>query len=140
MTEPDRLTRLEAVVEGLAVSTTRLESTVDNLASKQGRWDWSAVGVMVGIGGGLIAFFFFGPVRNLEQSIDRSEKAAATNYDAVQAELLRLENRASDNSSRIWQAVVAEQQRNNDIGERLARVEEVDELYKAGMLTNPQRP
>lgn len=138
-TEPDRLTRLEAVVEGLASSTDKLESSVQALVSRQGRWDWSAVGVMVAVAGGLIAFFFFGPVRNLERSIESAVAAAEQRSVDNRRDIESTKHDIKALDDRLTQQIIDEQKRNNEITKELAAETAISALYKAGMLVNPQR-
>lgn len=121
--EPDRITRLETLVATLTANVDKLESSVQTLVTNQGRPNWSALGVMLSalaMMGAMCAALIFGPISANEKNIAE-----------VQA-------RGESLDTQIREMVIAEQQRNNAIGERLAKEEAVTWLYTSGMLRNPE--
>lgn len=119
----DRLTRLEAVVETLASNVDRLvssegkrESRLNDIISRQGKPDWSMLGVLVVGGLALAGFFFWGPIGNLEKNDEAMQKSV---------------DRQSD---RLQYLIEKEAARNNDLEFKMGGVMKINELFMAGKL------
>lgn len=123
--QPDRVTRLEAIVESLAVTVGRLESTVDRVATR--RTDWGMIGVFVTAVAFLCGAMVFGPLANLSKAIEDSRSHTETRYADNRRDIDKMDERLSR-----W--IEGEQQRNNAIEAKLAAASAVDQLFMAGRL------